>query len=219
MQNLGAIFDFDGVIIDSHDQHEASWFRLAEELGKPMTKELFKESFGMRNETILPGLFRWTEPGDTELIAELGDRKEEIYREVLEETGIEPLPEVRDLLEQLHQAGVPAGIGSSTSRLNIETVLSVTGMADLFMAISAAEDVTRGKPEPDVFLKAAEKIGREPANCVVFEDAPVGIQAGIAGGMRTVAVGTTHPVDSFPEASFSVENLEGFKLSQIVELF
>lgn len=212
---IGAIFDWDGVVIDSHDQHEQAWFRLARELGKPFSSELFLKTFGMRNETILPEFIKWAEPGNHERIRELGDRKEILYREVLRQSGIEPLPGVVDLLQQLLDAGVPAAVGSSTSRENIDTIIEIAGLEGYFTAISAAEDVTRGKPEPDVFLTAARKIARDPARCVVFEDAHVGIEAGRRAGMKVVGVATTHPIDSLGEADLAVESLAGFGLAQV----
>jgi len=217
-KDIGVIFDWDGVVIDSHDQHEQAWFRLAEELGKPMTKELFVASFGMRNESIIPGLFQWTEEGEHKRIAELGDRKEEIYREILRETGIEPLPGVRELLTELKTAGVPTSVGSSTSRLNIDTIIDVADLGGFFSAIVAAEDVTKGKPEPDVFLKGAQKLERDPARCVVFEDAFAGIEAGKRAGMKVVGVATTHTADKLVEADIAVESLTGFGLAEIEQL-
>ena len=176
---LGVVFDLDGVLIDSHDQHEGAWFALAEEIGKPMTKELFKRSFGMRNEMCIPDVFEWT--NDADEIARLGDRKEEFYRELLASGGLEPLPGVLDLVESLKQAGIPISLGSSTSRKNIEVCFKSTGLDAYFGPYyTGAEDVTRGKPNPDVFLKAAEKIERDPANCLVIEDAHVGIEAALA---------------------------------------
>ena len=82
MKEVGAIFDWDGVIIDSHDQHERAWFRMAEELGTQISKAQFKESFGMRNETIMP-LFGWADEGDDAKIKELADRKEHLYRQLV----------------------------------------------------------------------------------------------------------------------------------------
>lgn len=196
--SIGVVFDLDGVLIDSHDQHERSWFRLAEEAGKPLTKAQFKESFGMRNVMCIPHVFRWTAPGEEAAIHALGERKEEIYRELIAADGIEPLPGVVDLLDSLEDAGVPVSLGSSTSRKNIELCLAATGLARHFGAnYTGAEDVARGKPHPDVFLEAARKIGREPSRCLVVEDAHVGIEAALAGGMRALAVTTTHPRHSF----------------------
>lgn len=198
---IGVVFDLDGVLIDSHDQHERSWFRLAEEVGKPLTKAQFKESFGMRNVMCIPHVFHWTAPEDHAAIHALGERKEELYRELLAADGIEPLSGVVALLESLEFAGVPVSLGSSTSRKNIEVCFAATGLVRFFGPnYTGAEDVSRGKPHPDVFLEAARKIDREPACCLVVEDAHVGIEAALAGGMRVLAVTTTHPRESFEES-------------------
>lgn len=195
---LGVVFDLDGVLIDSHDQHERSWFQLAEEIGKELTKEQFKESFGMRNVMAIPHVFRWTEADDHEAIHALGERKEELYRELIAADGIAPLPGVVALLESLAAAGIPVSLGSSTSRKNIEVCFATTGLAPFFGACyTGAEDVSRGKPHPDVFLEAARKISRPPSRCLVVEDAHVGLEAARAAGMRALAVTTTHPRESF----------------------
>lgn len=186
------IFDFDGVVIDSHEAHGRSWFRLAEELGRVLTPEQFHATFGQRNESILPAL-GWAEEGDVERIRELGDRKEACYREILRVEGIQPLAGVKDLLEALKREGIPAAIGTSTPRANVECVLGLTGLGDFFGAISASEDVVRGKPDPQVFLVAAEKLGVVAPGCVVIEDAQVGLRAARAAGMKAVGVTTSHP--------------------------
>ena len=199
--DIGVVFDLDGVIIDSHDQHERSWFQLAAEVDKPLTKEQFKESFGMRNVMCIPNVFHWTSPEDHEQIRKLGDRKEELYRELLRADGIEPLPGVVDLLQSLNDAGVLFSLGSSTSRKNIEVCFASTGLDRFFGPFyTGAEDVTRGKPFHDVFLEAAAKIDRLPARCLVIEDAHVGVEAGIAAGMKVLAVTTTHTRESFTES-------------------
>lgn len=219
---LGVVFDLDGVLIDSHDQHERSWFRLAEEIGKPLTKEQFKTSFGMRNESCIPDVFGWAERDDADTIRELGDRKEELYRELLAEGGLDPLPGVVSLLESLVSADIPVSLGSSTSRKNIEVCFEATGLTRFFGEnYTGAEDVTRGKPAPDVFLEAARKIAREPAHCVVIEDAHVGVEAALAGGMRAIAVTTTHPRESFADAGAAmiVDSLAELDAGTIVSLF
>jgi HAD superfamily hydrolase (TIGR01509 family) len=189
---MGAIFDWDGVVVDSSAHHEASWEKLAQETGLLLPENHFKRGFGMKNEWILPNLLNWTH--DLAEIHRLSLRKEELYREIIRERGIEPLPGVRDLLDLLHEKGVPAVIGSSTHRLNITTTLDSLRLGHRFAAICSAEDVTMGKPAPQVFLLAAQKINRPPAGCVVFEDAQVGIDAALAGGMKAVGVATTHPL-------------------------
>lgn len=189
-KNLGVLFDWDGVIIDSSRQHEESWERLAREEGKPLPEGHFKAGFGKKNEWIIPNLIQWTkEPAE---IRRLSLRKEALYRDIIVERGLQALPGVHTFLGRLRDAGVPNCIGSSTHRENITTILHVLGFEGLFGGMVTAEDVSHGKPDPEVFLKAAAKTGVAPTRCVVFEDALAGIDAGIAGGMKVVGVATTH---------------------------
>ena len=123
----------------------------------------------------------------------LSRRKEEFYREVVKEWGIDPLPGVRPWLEELEKFEIPCGIGSSTEQKNVLLGLEKLGLSRLFQTAVTAEHVERGKPAPDVFLEVARQLGVEPARCVVFEDAPAGVEAGRAAGMKVVGVTTTHP--------------------------
>lgn len=220
--SIGVLFDLDGVLIDSHDQHQRSWFQLAEEISEPLTETQFKESFGMRNEMCIPHVFGWASPEETEKIRELGDRKEELYRDLLASGGLEPLPGVIDLVSDLRDSGIPISLGSSTSRKNIEVCFRSTGLDRFFGPhYTGAEDVTRGKPAPDVFLEAARKIDYAPERCVVLEDAHVGIEAARAGGMKTIAVTTTHPRASFADLrpDLIVDSLAELSAAGIRSLF
>lgn len=162
----GAIFDWDGVIIDSHRAHELAWEALAAELGHPLPAGFFKATFGMRNDKIIPEFTNWASGNDPVRVQELGDHKETLYREVIRRDGIDPLPGVVALLENLQSAGIPCSVGSSTSLENILTIMEMTGLAGYFSAITAERDVKRGKPDPQVFLKAAEKIHCSACDCV-----------------------------------------------------
>ena len=205
-RNVGAIFDWDGVIINSASYHEASWDRLAKECGKPLPENHFKRGFGMKNEVIIPELLGWTTvPVEIRI---LSLRKEAIYREIVLEQGMTPLPGVEIWLRSLRDAGIPCIIASSTHRENITTTLEVLGLNEFFTDIVSAEDVTRGKPDPEVFLAAAKKIGVEPVGAVVFEDALVGIQAAQSAGMRVVAVATTEPKEKLSHANWVVDRLD-----------
>lgn len=188
--NLGALFDWDGVIIDSAAQHEQSWERLAREEQRPLPEGHFKKGFGRKNEVIIPDILGWTR--DDAEVHRLSLRKEELYRVLLVEQGVKPLPGVREFLQRLREAGVPCAVGSSTHRANINTIMRTTGIGEFFQAIVSAEDVKAGKPDPAVFLKGAQLVQREPRRCVVFEDAVAGLQAARAGGMKAVGVATTH---------------------------
>ena len=190
LNELGVIFDWDGVIIDSSRQHEESWERLAEEEGKALPRDHFVRGFGKKNEVIIPEILGWADSSAE--VHRLSLRKEALYRAIVVEKGLAALPGVHEFLGRLHAAGVPNCIGSSTHRENIETILGVMEFEEFFDEMVTAEDVTRGKPHPDVFLKAAVRIGREPHQCVVFEDAFAGIEAARAGGFKVIGVATTH---------------------------
>jgi HAD superfamily hydrolase (TIGR01509 family) len=135
-------------------------------------------------------------------------RKEAIYREIVREQGMTALPGVVAWLKTLRDAQIPAIIASSTHRENITTTLEVLGLGECFVDLVTAEDVTRGKPDPEVFLTAAKKLGVEPAGAVVFEDALVGIQAAQAAGIRVVAVTTTEPREKLGHADWVVDRLD-----------
>jgi HAD superfamily hydrolase (TIGR01509 family) len=187
---FAVLLDWDGVIIDSSQQHEESWERLAAEQNKPLPPDHFKQGFGKKNEWIIPNLLRWTsEPAE---VHRLSLRKEALYRDIVRERGLNALPGVREFLEMLREAEVPTCIGSSTHRENILAVIGVLGFEGLFGNMVTSEDVTLGKPNPAVFLKAASKVARLPERCIVFEDAFAGIDAAHAAGMKVVGVATTH---------------------------
>jgi HAD superfamily hydrolase (TIGR01509 family) len=213
----GAIFDWDGVVIDSSKHHEESWERLAREIGQALPPGHFKQGFGRKNEFIIPELLHWTsEPAE---IRRLSLRKEALYREVVAEWGLEALPGVRMWLERLRAAGVPCAIGSSTHRANIDLSLGLIGLAEFFSGIVTAEDVSHGKPDPEVFVKAAGRIGRAPTGCVVFEDAFVGFQAARAGGMKVVGVATTHPIEQLTGVDRAVYRLDELQPTELAAWF
>lgn len=215
--DFAAIFDWDGVIIDSSAQHERSWELLAAEIGRPLPAGHFKRGFGKKNAVIIPEILGWA--ADPAEVQALGDRKEVLYRELVARDGLTPLPGARDLLAALNDAGVPCAVGSSTPRINIETIFGMTDLGRFFRAVVTAEDVKNGKPAPDVFLTAAAKLGFGPGRCVVFEDALVGIEAAHAGGMRCVAVATTNPIDKLSHADLAVESLRGVNVARLARLF
>ncbi len=211
----GAIFDWDGVIINSAEHHERSWELLAAEIDRPLFEGHFKAGFGMKNEVIIPELLKWTT--DPVEIQRLSLRKEAIYREVVVERGIVALPGVENWLRTLREAGVACVIGSSTHRENILTSLGVIGLESYFDAMVTAEDVKRGKPDPEVFLTAAKKIGVKPAHGVVFEDALVGVAAAQAARMRVVAVTTTKPRAALAgaKADWVVDRLDELSVAEL----
>jgi len=201
----GVIFDWDGVVIDSSALHERSWELLAAEIGKPLPDGHFKAGFGKKNQEIIPGLLQWT--ADPAEIERLGARKEELYRELVKEQGVVILPGVRELLCALRDAGVRRSVGSSTPRSNLNSIFAATGLDAYFNEVVCGDDVTNGKPAPDVFLLAARRLALAPADCIVIEDAHVGIEAAHRAGMRVLAVATTHPLGELGDADAAVASL------------
>mgnify|MGYP003343936573 CR=1 FL=1 len=185
-----AVFDWDGVVIDSSGAHERSWEALAREEGRPLPADHFKRGFGKRNELIIPDILGWTR--DPAEVSRLSHRKEALYREIARTGHVRLLPGVRELGAALRALGIPCVIGTSTHRANLALSFELFGIGDLFVGAAASEDVTKGKPDPEVFLKACALGGGEPAASFVFEDSFSGLQAGLAGGFITIALATTN---------------------------
>lgn len=214
---LGVLFDWDGVVIDSSKQHEESWERLAVEEGRELPPDHFVAGFGKKNEWIIPELLEWA--NDPTEVHRLSLRKEALYRAIVVEKGLEPLAGVHVFLDRLVASGVPTCIGSSTHRLNIETILGVMHFEGRFGGMVTAEDVTQGKPHPDVFLKAAAMIDRPPERCIVFEDALAGIEAARAGGMKVVGVASTHDAAGLAgRVDRIVHRLDELSVADLVEI-
>lgn len=213
MWSWAVIFDWDGVVLDSACLHEKAWTWLAQKRGKALPTDFFLRNFGMRNERAITGLLRWRSKPDE--LHRLIQAKERFYRRLLKKTGATPLPGVVKWLKLLRIHRVPCAIASSTPRLNIDCALKIMGLKAFFTAITAAEDVTHGKPDPDVFLLAARKLNMLPERCVVFEDAPVGIEAGLAAGMKVVAVTTTHPPALLVRAHRVVQRLDQLRFLDV----
>jgi len=181
-----ALWDLDGTLVDSADYHWESWVETLSPEGMSITHERFLETFGQRNDSILP---LWLGAGATpERIARIADDKEACYRRLVKEGRLRALPGGAEWVRRLHEEGWRQAIASSAPRLNIEVMLEALGLARYFQAIVAAEDVERGKPDPQVFLLAADLLGVPPSRAIVVEDAAAGIEAARRAGMRSIGV-------------------------------
>jgi beta-phosphoglucomutase len=213
------LWDVDGTLVDTAELHFQAWLELAGELGKPFTRADFAATFGRRNPEIIRQLFG-THYREAEISA-LGNRKEDLYRDAAQR-GVELLPGVRRLLEGLHAGGFRQAIGSSAPRRNIDLILGLTATEPFFQAIVSMEDTQRGKPDPQVFQVAAERLGAAPNHCVVLEDAVAGVQAARAGGMKCIAVTFVghHPETALREggADLVVKTLEQVSVETIQRL-
>lgn len=215
----GVIWDVDGTLVDTAELHYRAWVELCRDRGVPFSHADFAATFGRRNPEILRQIIH-PDLSDAE-VAELGDRKEDLYRAEAAK-GVDLLPGVQPLLEGLHAAGFRQAVGSSAPRRNLDLILRLTDTARYFDSIVAMEDTTRGKPDPEVFLVAARQLNVPPGRCVVFEDAVAGVEAARAGGMKCVGVSFVghHPEESLRAAGANrvVRSLGGLTAADVAAL-
>ena len=214
MSKLGAIFDWDGVVVDSSRLHVLSWQDLAQEVGCSIPPEISIGALGLKTEAVITELLKWTQ--DPTEVTRLTFRKEALFRERAKRDGIDSQPGVLDFLRGLKKRFIPCAVGSSAPRLNVEAGMEALKTKGVFAAIVSGDDVTRGKPAPDIFLKAAERIGLPPEECVVFEDAPAGVEAARSAGMRVVGVLTTHDPHDLRRADLLVEEFNAITVRDFV---
>jgi HAD superfamily hydrolase (TIGR01509 family) len=189
LSHRAVLWDLDGTLVDSEEYHWLSWRDTLHAEGVELSRDQFLASFGQRNDRILGA---WLGEGaDPGRVRRIGDEKEALYRQLAETRGLQPLPGAREWLSRLHATGWKQAIASSAPRLNVETMLRVLELAPYFDAVVSAEDVTMGKPDPQVFLTAAAKLGIPAPRCVVVEDAAAGIEAARRGGMKSIGVTRT----------------------------
>jgi beta-phosphoglucomutase len=203
------LWDLDGTLVDSRDQHWRAWRSAMAAEGVTITERQFLTSFGQRNDAILTG---WLgERATPDFITRVGEDKEQRFRELVEREGATLLPGVAHWVQALGAAGWAQAIASSAPRLNVEVSYHALGMAEWFGAVVSAEDVRHGKPDPEVFLVAAARLGVPPARCVVVEDAAAGIEAARRAGMASIGVGdgaggaaeiTVPSLDRLPAGAF-----------------
>lgn len=184
----GVVFDVDGVLVDSYATHRASWQGALRERGLAMSEDDFQRTFGRTSREIIRELF-----GDALSdadVAAIDERKEALYRELLARS-FPAMDGAAPLIDALAAAGFRLAAGSSAPPANVEQTLEGLGRRAAFAAVVTGRDVTRGKPDPQVFLLAAERLGLAPGACAVVEDAPAGVAAARAAGMASIGlVGT-----------------------------
>ena len=199
------IWDMDGVIVDTAPYHEEAWRETFQKRGVEFTDEDFRRSFGRRNDTIITGVMGKTPSQKT--IDAIADEKEASFRRKICQ-HIEPLPGVMGLFKALATAGLRQALASSAPLQNVRQIIKDLGIEGYFEGVVTEKDVTEGKPSPQGFLLAARRLAVEPEDCIVIEDAVVGVTAAKRAGMGCVAVTNTHPRSHLSEADLVVDSLE-----------
>ncbi len=200
-----AIWDMDGVLVDTGQAHYQSWQEALAKRNVSLTYRQFSATFGMNNTSILK-LWLGANTPQSE-IDQVGDDKELIFRQLVVTQGTQPLPGVRPLLEGLKQAGFHQAVASSAPQANIDVLLDTTRLRPFFDAVVSAARLP-GKPDPAVFREAARRLGVVPASCVVVEDAVAGVEGARRAGMRCIAVTNTNSAANLVAADLVVDSLE-----------
>ena len=198
---IALIFDMDGVIVDSNPMHRESWVAFNRRYGLETTEAMHESMYGKRNDEIVRNFFGG-HLSDGEIYAR-GRAKEQLYREMIA-GRIESMlvPGLRDFLDR--HRGLPLAVATNAEPENVAFVLDETHLRQYFQVIVDGHQVKRPKPHPDVYLRAAELLGVEPAKCVVFEDSYSGVEAAVAAGMPVVGILTTYV--NLPGTALCVDN-------------
>jgi HAD superfamily hydrolase (TIGR01509 family) len=216
MITRACIFDMDGVLIDSGAHHRSAWTALLEELGvTPAQHDYWRLTIGRPAEEAVPLLLgRRVTDGEARRLAL---RKRDLYSSFAAR-GLQSVPGAEGFVQTLVHDRVPRAVGTSASRFDVEHLLAGLGLKQYFDVIVTAEDVRFGKPDPEVYLEAARRIGVPAAACIVFEDSLVGVQAARRAGMRAIGVTTAHTAEELrgAGAEATIADFQGLEWSALV---
>ena len=214
-RSKAVIWDMDGVIADTAPYHFQAWREVFRKRSVDFTEADFKRNFGQRNDTIIGNTL-----GERIAESEIGAiaaEKEEIFRKVVKQ-NVRPYPGAVELIKSLSENGFKVALASSAPIENIRLVTQSLGIDGYFHSIVTGRDVAEGKPSPQGFLLAAQKLGVEPKDCIVIEDAIAGVAACKGGGMQCIAVTNTHPKERLADADLIVAYLEEVKIDELEKL-
>jgi beta-phosphoglucomutase family hydrolase len=208
---IAVIWDMDGVLVNTGNFHYKAWRVTLDEHGIPFSFDTFRKTFGMNNEGILR--FLLGESYTHERYIEISDQKEATFRDAIKDQ-VQLLPGVYPLINALRQAKIPQAIGSSSPQANIDAIVDELNLRPYFQALVSAVGMP-GKPDPVVFLTAAQELGMPPESCIVVEDAIPGVEAARRASMKCVAVTTTNPAEDLQTADLVVDRLDTLTIGDL----
>jgi len=199
-----AIFDMDGVIVDNHNYHVKAWAEFCKKYSIPFEENSFRSKyFGKNNQDILSSLMNYQlTPYQRE---SLGEEKEDIYRRIYQ-GYITPVKGFKPFILSLREKGYKTAVATSAPTSNLDFVLDNLRIRHLFDIVVDASGITMGKPDPEIYLKAARLLDIAPARCVVFEDSISGIKSAHSAGMQVIALVTTHKTEELPKTYLQINN-------------
>ena len=211
------IFDMDGTIVDNMGFHTQSWITFFARRGRDIdADEFFRTTAGRQGKEIIRSYMG--EDLQDEEVLQLNHEKEAVYRE-LYAPHRKAVEGFEDLIADARSQGISLAVGTAAPPANVEFTLDGLDLRRHFDTVVGATDVARGKPHPDVFIEAARRCGAAPANCIVFEDAPLGVEAARRAGMRCVVITTTLPAEAFAEFDNVIRIVSDFAELSVDELF
>ncbi|MFB9109085.1 HAD family hydrolase [Flavobacterium gyeonganense] len=216
MSQQCVIFDMDGVICHTNPHHVVAFEAFFDKYQIQYTQEEFEEHmYGKHNGYIMTHFFKRTVAGEE--LASLEFEKEAIFREIYKDK-VETIPHYLKFLEELKSRGFKTAVATSAPRANLDLIITALQIKDKMDSMLSSEDVKHHKPDPEVYLESAARVGLSPADCVVFEDSFSGVSAAINAGMKVVGVLSTHTKEQLPPCDFYINDYSEINVDKILEL-
>ena len=211
------IFDMDGVICHTNPFHSIAFQQFfAKRNLNPTEEEYAAHMYGKNNGYILSHFLGRKIEGEELTILE--DEKEGLFREIYK-SEVNPITGFMEFFAKLKSEGILTAVATSAPRANLDLIIGTLGIGAQMQSQLAAEDVAKHKPDPEVYLKSAAKLGVKPEECLVFEDSFSGASAGINAGMKVVGVLSSHTEDELPTCDFYIKDYKGLELNSLIPLF
>ncbi len=212
---IGAIFDMDGVIVHSNPVHKETIKDFCKKHNQQVTDSFLEERvWGRTNKEWIPEVFGKITIEQSE---RLGDEKEQMFRDRFDPKS-SAIPGITEFLDKLKNRDVATAVATSAPGENAEFILSELGIKDYFSAILDSSDVDKGKPEPQVYIKAAERLSLPPSKCIVFEDSLAGVEAGVRAGSKVVGISSTHSAEELSKCSKVIKDFTGLAVDELYVL-
>lgn len=216
-KNIAALFDMDGVIVHTNPYHKKAFKIFLDKHDISISDQELKDHvYGRTNAEIFPYIFK--DKYTPEKGKEWADEKEAIFRDLYKK-DVEPVSGLLDFLDELQRREIKAAVGTSAPIENLDFIMDSLDLRHYFDAFLHSADVSEGKPNPEIYLKAARRLDTDPDFCVVFEDSVAGVKAGLNANMKVVAVATTHTPEEFEGAHMVIKNFDELTVERLMTLF
>lgn len=206
------IFDMDGTLLESTEADYLAWQRIFDRYNQPLDYEKYVTMLGIRSMNVITDFLGFKDPED---VSRILIEKFECFVEVVNEKPVVPVPFAGEFLKAAANSNLKIALATSSRKEKMNLLLTKLSFIQYFDAIVTGEEVHKGKPEPDIFLLAARRLGVEPADCLVVEDGPIGVTAAKKAGMKCLAITATTPADRLCEADVVIDSYEGVELLDI----